>query len=123
MWVILRETVQYFYVDEVGWVINRRSIVKNLVGLELISRNVLRIKLIIDKSIDDLGLSHKTGAKDTDSNCLYVLVSARWFCFFTHLKLYFFFINFIIINDHATTAPAKSPAQLPAIVAKRSVVI
>ena len=75
IWVILRKTVQYLYLDEVGRVVDRCSVVKNLVGLEFVSRDILRIEMVINKPIDNLGLSDEARTKDTDSNCFHVLIS------------------------------------------------
>ena len=46
--MVLRKAVKDFYFYEVCWTVGLRSIVKDLVRLQLVRWDILRVKLVVD---------------------------------------------------------------------------
>jgi VIT1/CCC1 family predicted Fe2+/Mn2+ transporter len=115
--MILWEAVQYFYFDEVGRAVGFRSVVEDLVRLQLISGDVLGVKLVVDKPIDDLSFADEAWAKDANPSCLYRLVSALCILFLFHFLLNRFLVVviiylLIILENHGAEASVEHATAL-----------
>lgn len=69
--MILWEEVKNLDLDGVGWRVLFRSVEEHLVRLQLLSRNVLRIELVVHDTVYDLSFAYEARPKYTDPSSMW----------------------------------------------------